>query len=129
MFYQWNQRSIRLLDYLATSTSMTVSFRVSDYDPNVNITEAGVDYFYISNANVTGLSEEQSVAGLFPVPAGERITLVGNISGKYSIRDLLGKYISFGTITSEAREIQISSLASGSYLLEVDGKVWRFIKE
>jgi len=129
IFYQWNAKSIRLLDYLPSSTSMTVSFRISDYDPNVNITEAGVDYFYISNANVTGLSEEMNISEVYPVPATDKILLKGITSGNYTIRDLRGTCVAFGIISSDQSEIQISHLASGSYLLELEDQVWRFIKE
>ena len=129
LYYHWNSKSIRLLDYITPTNSMTVSFRLSDYDPNVNITEGGIDYFYISNANVTGIHEEKEEVNIFPNPSTDELNIVGLSSGKYVISDIQGKSICFGNISSEQTKIDLKSFTIGTYFIEIDGHISRFIKE
>ncbi|MCE2713375.1 MAG: T9SS type A sorting domain-containing protein, partial [Cryomorphaceae bacterium] len=70
-----------------------------------------------------------NISEVYPVPATDKILLKGITSGNYTIRDLRGTCVAFGIISSDQSEIQISHLASGSYLLELEDQVWRFIKE
>ena len=58
---------------------MQVSFQISDIDPNVNITEAGVDYFNISNSNV--LENPEVIATnvkIYPNPFKDDLILENN---------------------------------------------------
>ncbi len=55
---QWITSSIRVSDFLTPTANMQLRVEISDDDWNGNITEGGFDYFYISNANVIGLEEE-----------------------------------------------------------------------
>jgi len=41
--------SIRFQAYISITNSITVKFNVSDLNPDVNITDAGIAYFFISN--------------------------------------------------------------------------------
>lgn len=69
---QWIPSSIRVSDHLSPTANMQLRVEISDDPIYVNITEAGFDYFYVSNANVIGLQEETPTpfdVHIFPNPS------------------------------------------------------------
>lgn len=105
-----------------TNGSYTVMFVASN--------ECGSDTIY-QNVLVTGLSllANQLVAEvqIFPIPAKENLNIMAifeeNISGKMVLYDLLGKKvieIPFEKQKSLEKQISISHLSSGNYLLSIE---------
>ncbi|MGB0915474.1 MAG: choice-of-anchor B family protein, partial [Crocinitomicaceae bacterium] len=54
---EWRGKSIRILDFLPLTSTMQIFFNTSDLEPNGNITEAGIDHFYITESEVLSLEE------------------------------------------------------------------------
>jgi len=130
-FFQWHPKSIRLLDYVALTSSMQVLFKVPDMDPDVNITEGGVDYFYISNENVLGNSiSENSEITIYPNPAGNEISISnGNIGQMFEILNSQGKVVLSGSITEENMQISVVHLSSGIYFVKYLDQIKMVMKE
>jgi choice-of-anchor B domain-containing protein len=130
-FYQWIPKSIRLMDYIALTASMQVSFRVSDIDPNVNITEAGIDYFYVSNANVLTIQEEEnSEVNVYPNPFEDVITIENALTeSDYSLMNLQGQVVAKGQIIQKSQEIHVDNLPNGIYLLQIGDVVLKVMKD
>jgi choice-of-anchor B domain-containing protein len=120
LFYQWVPMSIRLSDYIAPSATMQVVFRVSDNDPNVNITEAGIDYFYISNSNVLDVNSSAMEEGvIYPNPTSGNLTVKSAVSiVDFELLDLNGKVVLSGISHKSEMELDISALKSGFYIFK-----------
>ncbi len=79
--------------------------------------------------------EELRIDGAFtiaPVPAENEIYIQSkdnNLSKKYSIVDMTGKEVLLGNITSFRHQVDISQLAKGIYILKVDEKSVRIVKQ
>ena len=108
---------------------MTVSFRISDYSPNVNITEAGIDYFYVTNSSVLGISESNDWLQVYPNPSNSELTIESKENAEYSFSDLNGKVLIAGLTSQKHTKIDLTGLETGTYLLRLGSQTKRVIKE
>lgn len=130
-FSQWLPNSIRLLDHIAITNSMQVSFRVSDMDPDVNITEAAVDYVSVTNYSVLG-ADPPAVEKLrvFPNPFSDQLTVEStSYPVIYQITDVQGKIVRNGSIDGSGVILDLGLLNEGLYLLVLNGQVIKIMKE
>jgi hypothetical protein len=127
-FYQWIPKSIRLLDYITPTSSMQVSFSVSDDDGNVNITEGGLDYFHVSNASVLEIVEQSDHIEIFPNPVSHALHVKGaQIGESYYLFDLNGRIMTQG-IMNENFNIDMTSLLDGTYFIQIGINTLKVIK-
>ena len=130
--YQWNPFSIRLSDYISITSTMQVFFRISDLDPDINITEGGVDYFFISNSNTMNLDEQivQGQPQVYPNPFNDQLTLAGFEKGEfYRLLDLNGRVLVEGTVKSEKESISVQNCASGFFIVQVGERQFKVLKD
>ena len=120
LFFQWIPMSIRLSDYITPSASMQVVFRVSDNDPNVNITEAGLDYFYISNSSVLDVNNSSIKNGfIYPNPASNKLIVKSlETIGDFEFSDLNGKIVFSGNCQNTEMEVDVRLFSSGFYIFK-----------
>ena len=130
-FYLWTPKSIRILDFIALTNSMQVSFRTSDIDPDVNITEAGVDYFYISNSNVLAINDEnQPEIRVSPNPFQDLLEISGlELESSFELINLQGQLVLSGNISPKDNKINTSNLPTGILLLRLNNEVYKVMKE
>ena len=109
---------------------MQLIVRVSDYDPDVNITEAGFDRFFVSEGDVTGIPENNQKFTLYPNPFQDAIHIKGLLGEtNFVLIDALGSEIQKGLLTQTESKILTDNLRSGFYMLLLNGEVHRVIKE
>lgn len=130
LFNQWIPKSIRLLDYISLTTSMQVQFLISDEDPDVNITEGGIDYFYISNSYVLEIKEAPpGNLSVYPNPFNDNLFIEGATQGsEYEVYSIHGQLILKGILPEEAR-ISMVGIPNGLYLLSINGEVIKVMKD
>lgn len=128
-FFLWIPKSIRILDFIALTNSMQVSFSTSDLDPDANITEAGVDYFYISNLSVLeDIENNIQTMKVYPNPFDSWLTIDGiNEGSTYELINLQGQIILSGLIQNE--KILIHEIPSGVYMLHVNNTIFKVMKD
>jgi choice-of-anchor B domain-containing protein len=130
-FYQWISKSIRILDYISLTNSMQVSFQISDIDPNVNITEAGVDYFNISNSNV--LENPEVIATnvkIYPNPFKDDLILENaQIGSNYNLFNLQGQLLNSGVVTASKQQIQVVDFPKGIYFFQIGNTTFKVMKD
>ncbi|MDP4630985.1 MAG: T9SS type A sorting domain-containing protein [Flavobacteriales bacterium] len=92
-------------------------------------------YFYYETSNV-GIEDQASISSkLYPNPALEQITIktdVSMIGQEYFLFDLVGNLITKGKITGINTSLSLLGLASGSYIIAIQGqekKSFKIIKE
>jgi hypothetical protein len=125
----WSPMSIRISELITPTSTMTVSFRISDYSPNVNITEAGVDYFFVTNSSVLNVNELSQAVYIYPNPARDHIIIESNQDETFKLIDLNGNVLIHGATLDKKAYVDISKLAVGTYLLHLGSTSKLVIKE
>jgi len=126
----WISKSIPLSDLLPLNSSLQLMIKISDYSPNVNITEAAFDRFSITNYDVSELVEPQiSDILFFPNPANHYLTIQGlEIGNTLTFIDLKGNSLIQYVCSKETESIDISNLSEGMYFIKYKGKSYKMMK-
>jgi choice-of-anchor B domain-containing protein len=123
-------QSIPINGLLTINNTMQISVTISDENPNINITEAAFDHFWVSNYNTTDISENtKEEFSLYPNPSNEKITIENaEIDSYIHIRDLNGKVQKTIQVSTSKMEIDLQFLSAGIYIIQNLGQSIRFIK-
>ena len=123
-------QSIPINGLLTINNTMQISVTISDENPNINITEAAFDHFWVSNYITTDISENtKEKFSLYPNPSNEKITIENaEIDSYVHIRDLNGKIQKTIQVSTSKMEIDLQSLSAGIYIIQNLGQSIRFIK-
>lgn len=126
----WEDRSISLSNLLPLNSSLQLMVKISDYSPNINITEAGFDRFSITNYNTTSASQiAQERLLIYPNPTNENIKIEGFKKGnKIQLYNLNGSFISEFIVESDVVNLELNNLNSGIYLIKYNGVNYKLIK-
>jgi len=123
-------QSIPINGLLTINNSMQISVTISDENPNINITEAAFDHFWVSNFSTAEISENSKEEfSLYPNPSNDKITIENaEIDSYVHIRDLNGKVQKTIQVSASKMEIDLQSLSAGIYIIQNLGQSIRFIK-
>ena len=123
-------QSIPISGLLTINNTMQISVTISDENPNINITEAAFDHFWVSNYITTDISENtKEKFSLYPNPSNEKITIENaEIDSYVHIRDLNGKIQKTIQVSANKMEIDLQCLSAGIYIIQNLGQSIRFIK-
>jgi choice-of-anchor B domain-containing protein len=123
-------QSIPISGLLTINNTMQISITISDENPNINVTEAAFDHFWVSNYNTTDISENtKEEFSLYPNPSNDKIIIENaEIDSYVDIRDLNGKVQKTIQVSANKMEIDLQSLSAGIYIIQNLGQSIRFIK-
>jgi len=117
----------------AGTTTEQQSYKAEDRNPH-----HGINYYRLHQVDYNGQFEVFDVVRaellpventhLFPNPASEFVSISKPYSGTYTISDFTGRIFS-NSIVQKNNTIDISQLEPGTYLLELDGKTYPFVKK
>jgi choice-of-anchor B domain-containing protein len=126
----WEPESIRLQDYISITNSMTIKFNVSDLNPDVNITEAGIDYFFISNENTLVSNELFNAKNrIYPNPFQNSLHFSKvEIDSEIQVYNLNWQLLLSEKVDKEQFELSTNSLKSGIYFVKVKNELFKVIK-
>jgi choice-of-anchor B domain-containing protein len=130
-FHKWVFKSIRVQDFLTPTATMTLIVRTSDLDTNVNITEAGFDFFSVSNSPLLELENEIGKAEftLFPNPANDKISISGvKINEKFYVYDAKGQEMYSFLPQQSSCVVDLSRFSEGLYIVQQGNIRKKFIK-
>ena len=128
-FFQWVEKRIRLEDFITVTSTMQFFFRADDFDPGINITEAGLDKFMIVNIEELNVEELETVFIVYPNPTNSFINVKGlKNDADYSLIDIKGKPVQEGIISFANPSIDIRSLNNGFYFMQLNGEVYKVNK-
>ena len=126
---QWIEKSIRISDYILLTSTMQFFFNTSDENPNINITEAAVDRFFIVEDFELGLNELKAEIQVYPNPVQNVLTIKSNVvNTDYSIVSIEGTIVRRGNINSELTTVELGELKNGVYFLSIADEVHKIIK-
>lgn len=125
-FGKWVSKTIRLSDYITITPFMQFSYVTGDLFDG-NITEAGLDHFFIldeSELAIDGVKVEP--LSVYPNPFTNAINIGGVEQNEmYSILDMNGRVVSQGGYQGA---IDLSHLNAGLYLLKIADKTLKIVK-
>jgi choice-of-anchor B domain-containing protein len=127
-FFQWHQVTKRISDYIPITSTMQFVFRTSDYDPGINITEAGIDNFYIAEATLLDLDGINYDYSVHPNPFNNEIRVEGIINDQFVLMTSSGQIVRQGTLEQSEILINTSNVPQGFYILQVGQKIFKLIK-
>jgi choice-of-anchor B domain-containing protein len=130
-FFKWNKKSFYLPDYISLTQTMQVQVVVSNFAPQINITEAGFDNFFMDSYDhfayiIDSTSLELKI---YPNPMKDMVKVLNIGIGKtISIYDLHGKLVFSDVITNQIHEINVENLRNGIYFLRSEDLNYKLIK-
>ncbi|MGY8927183.1 MAG: T9SS type A sorting domain-containing protein, partial [Flavobacteriales bacterium] len=111
------------------TSTMQFFFRTGDFDPIINITEAGLDKFMIVNIEELNIEELEAVFIVYPNPTNSFINVKGlKNDADYSLIDIKGKPVQEGIISFANPSIDIRNLNNGFYFMQLNGEVYKVNK-
>lgn len=118
---EWIPKSIRVQDFLTPTATMQLFVRISDDEERHNLTEAGFDFFSVSNTSLVQVEEltTDMQIKLFPNPAQDKVNLqIGQPEEivQITVVDGTGKILS--TFKSFVNSIDVSAWNSGVYFVQ-----------
>jgi len=124
----WIEKNIRIQDYLPLSSSMQLMIKTSDFPPEVNVTEAAFDNFFITESEFVGVPEHENVAWQLQPNPTSGITNVAHLNGtfSYEVRSVGGKLMKSGSI-NPGGFIDGSDWESGVYLVKIGDNVQKIV--
>tara|TARA_B100000508_G_scaffold91658_2_gene71469 strand:+ start:34338 stop:36695 length:2358 start_codon:yes stop_codon:yes gene_type:complete len=137
-FDQWIPVSVRVNDYITPTATMQLFFSTSDYDSHVNIVDAAIDLFEVSEGSIADIEEETTFSDMLvrPNPFTNKFTITNSALTEESniqLLDAQGKRISIDVSIAGDEAIAIVTIsdeaASGLYFLNVGTEVVKLIKE
>lgn len=115
---EWVFSSIRVTDHITPTSNMQLFVQISDFQETVNITEAGFDYFSVSNSNTVSSDESQwSRFIVFPNPSSGsfKVTNFEKLE-KLTVFDVQGRKQDYSLVENL---IVMNSAKSGVYFIEL----------
>jgi hypothetical protein len=127
---QWEYKSIALNDLLTITSTMQISVVISDEEPNINITEAAFDEFYVTNYSVNEVADIQQEVQVYPNPAHTEVTFWGSFTNEhYAMFDGMGRLIQEGICLEDSLTLSVADLEKGMYLLYIGESHGKFMKD
>ena len=126
---QWIEKSIRISDFISLTSTMQFFFNTSDEDPNINITEAALDRFFIVEAAVLNVEEVKSQLKIYPNPFDNKFTIEGYANeAEYEIHSMSGELVQKGELVKGMTIIDLDHVKRGVYFLHLSDEVHKLIK-
>ncbi len=130
-FYFWNQKSYLVSDYIDLTENMQIILKASDYQPTINITEAGIDNFYIDSIDHFKIKEIPFSGELtiFPNPTQDKLFVYNSKKDiVWTIYDLNGKEIISKTVLESDLEFNLLQFQTGIYFVKSEEGVYKIVK-
>ncbi len=126
----WEYKSVPLAGLLAITPNMQILLTLSDEDPNVNITEAAFDEFYVTNYSVLGNEETSMDIEVFPNPAKNAVNVSGVIPNENcKLFDVFGRLVYQVKPIHSSLQLDLTSLPNGMYSFMQRDRSVRIIKQ
>ena len=119
---QWVEKNINISQFIEPASEMTISFKVSDYNPYNHLVEAGIDGFEVYEDSTVSINELLYEKTIYPNPAKNQINV--SINGLKMIYNLSGRLV----LSTNEKSIDITNLKSGIYFINTNEHFYKFVK-
>ena len=128
---EFNYFSFPITGLIPMTNTMQLQIVISDFSPNVNITEAGFDHFTVTNqptANVNLIPDDEWT--IYPNPTSGSLFMNGSKSiGEWTIFGTNGQVLLQGSTHDSSLEVPVESLKTGMYFLRFQNEVRSWVKQ
>lgn len=128
---EFNYFSFPITGLIPMTNTMQLKVMISDFSPNVNITEAGFDHFTVTNqptAHVNIIPDDEWT--IYPNPTSESLFINGlKAIGDWTIFSTNGQVLVQGSTQDSSLEVPIESLKSGLYFFRFQNEVRSWLKQ
>jgi hypothetical protein len=128
---EFNYFSFPVTGLIPLTNTMQLQIVISDFSPNVNITEAGFDHFTVTNqptVHVNLIPDDEWT--VYPNPTSESLFMIGSNSiGEWTIFGTNGQVLLQGSTKESSLELPVESLKSGMYFLRFQNEVRQWVKQ
>jgi hypothetical protein len=124
--------SIPISGLLPITNTMQLTVKISDEDPNINITEAAFDHFRVTESSTLSIENVQNLTNpiIFPNPTYDKITITNLCIGDEIVFfDIQGTILKKEKAVESNLEMNLNSLRKGAYFIRVSNKVFKVVKE
>jgi hypothetical protein len=111
---------------------MQLTVKISDEDPNINITEAAFDHFRVTENSTLEINEIANQASpiIFPNPTSDKITIKDlNIGDEIRLHNIQGSPIYRIISTNNLIELDLQSIQNGTYFIVINNKILKVVKQ
>ncbi len=124
----WIIKDIRIQDYISLSSTMQFTVRTSDFVPDINVTEAAIDDFFIVESQFVSLSEEEIQNWQLQPNPSTGLIFVTNLTAStpYEVRSLSGKHVQSGSL-NPGEAIDGSLWDSGVYFVKINDEIQKIV--
>ncbi|NBR14685.1 MAG: choice-of-anchor B family protein [Crocinitomicaceae bacterium] len=125
-------QSIPVSGLLPINSTMQLFVRISDEDPNINITEAAFDYFRVTESSTSSVNElaNEITPIIYPNPTIDNLTISNlKVNDEIFLFDLQGTLLKHEKATQTSLVLNLKQLQSGPYFIRVNDKVFKVVKE
>ncbi len=128
-FMSWSYRSIPIPAGFTVNNTLQLKIVASDYSPNVNVTEAMFDWFYVTDYDATGLEDFSKQLRFYPNPV-EDILTIENLDSEFPIEivNTIGQKVWQGKVSDPVEQINCGLLQPGVYTLKNGSNLFKFMK-
>lgn len=123
--------SIPITGLLPITNTMQLTVKISDEDPNINITEAAFDHFRVTENSTLANNENtnQTQRFIFPNPTNQHFKIKeSKIGNEIKIYDIQGKLTFSQKLIADEQEINIGELENGTYFIHYQNNHFKVIK-
>jgi hypothetical protein len=123
--------SIPVSGLIPLTNTMQLKIMISDFSPNVNITEGGFDHFTITNQPTANVEMNEEVDWMvYPNPTSDKLFLSGSNSiGDWTIFGTNGQVIVEGATQNSSLEVPVDSVKPGMYFIRFQNEVRSWVKQ
>ena len=110
-------------------SNITISFLVSDFAGNPNITEAALDLFRAEELSALNEYGSEKNFTIQPNPTLGEFTILGaKFGSEYQIQSSNGNQVQKGIVKSTSQKVDINSLDPGLYIISIEGNQKKILK-
>ncbi|MBI2257376.1 MAG: choice-of-anchor B family protein [Flavobacteriia bacterium] len=132
VFYKWIDKAIKVKDFIFPTENMNLIIKISDFEPNGNITESGIDHFFVDTVSHLVIKENSldysNFPQIYPNPSKDEIFIKNPEVKNWKIYDLHFKLIKSGNFSDLENKIDIEQLNSGVYFFKNGRFTIKFVK-
>ncbi len=120
---QWIEKNINVSNFLEPTSEMTISFKVTDFNPYNHLVEAGIDGFEVYEDNTVSINSKfLDKNTIYPNPAENEINI--SINGLKKIYNLSGTLV----LSTHEKIIDVTKLKAGVYFINSNEHFYKFVK-
>jgi choice-of-anchor B domain-containing protein len=128
MYYSY--KSVPVVGLIPVTSTMQLSVYISDFTPNINVTEAAFDHFSVTDFSTNELPEIDSKSyRIYPNPSSEYFIIEGITSEvNFQLFTAEGTLLLDSYLSEKNNQLDISTFPKGLYVMAIGNQILKVMK-